>query len=160
MKQRSLLIFCLIFGLCGYAAAQSKAVTNADLEKYRQERVRAERDYAENYAKLGLPSPAELAERRERDRVESEKLAAELRNARLAAERAEAERRYAVSYSNPSAVYYPSDNSAVMYWLGGRGYQYPQLRFRQAVRPGYFAGGQFWPTGSATRPRPMWTTKR
>ncbi len=40
--------------------AQNKTVTNADLEKYRQARLAAEREYRENYERLGMPSPTEL----------------------------------------------------------------------------------------------------
>lgn len=40
--------------------AAKKTVTNADLEKYRQTRQKAEADYRENYKKLGMPSPEEL----------------------------------------------------------------------------------------------------
>lgn len=56
-----------------YSAAQSKAVrtvTNTDLEKYREARVKADEDYRQNYARLGRPSPEELerweAERQKR----------------------------------------------------------------------------------------------
>jgi hypothetical protein len=43
--------------------AQRKKITNASLEKYRQERLKNEADYRANYKKLGLPSPEELAQR-------------------------------------------------------------------------------------------------
>jgi hypothetical protein len=43
--------------------AQTKTVTNADLEKYRQARFTAEAEYRANAKRLGLPSPEELAAR-------------------------------------------------------------------------------------------------
>ena len=60
MKKRLLFVLCSIFVAANLTAAQTKTVTNSDLEKYRQKRLQAERDYRENYAKLGFPSPEEL----------------------------------------------------------------------------------------------------
>lgn len=40
--------------------AQTRTVTNAELEKYRVERLKAEDDYRKNYARLGKPSPEEI----------------------------------------------------------------------------------------------------
>ena len=51
-------------------SAQTKTVTNADLEKYRQERLKAEEDYRKNYAQMGFPSPEELERINERNRRE------------------------------------------------------------------------------------------
>src|SRR6188768_164831 len=90
MTQRSLLIFCLILGVAGIAAAQT--VTNMDLDKYRQERLSAERDYQNNYERMGFPSPAELEKQRVENRVETEKLSAKLRAERLEQERLDAYR--------------------------------------------------------------------
>lgn len=56
-------------------SAQTKTITNADLEKFRQERVKAEEDYRKNYKKLGMPSPEELERRRERQRRENDEAA-------------------------------------------------------------------------------------
>lgn len=69
MKKRILLILSLILITSGFAQAQTarRTVTNADLEKYRQKRVRAEADYRANYEKLGMPSPEEL-EKQEAER--------------------------------------------------------------------------------------------
>lgn len=60
-------------------SAQTRTITNADLEKYRQERVKAEEDYRKNYKKLGLPSPEELEQQRERERRENDEAAARIR---------------------------------------------------------------------------------
>jgi hypothetical protein len=57
--------------VCAQAQTNSpRTVTNADLEKYRQARVKAEEDYRQNYERLGRPSPEEL-ERREAERQKS-----------------------------------------------------------------------------------------
>jgi hypothetical protein len=75
------LILIGLSAVCAMAQDNSaKTVTNADLEKYRQARVKSDEDYRQNYQRLGLPSPEEL-ERRETERQQrlsdlSEKLAA------------------------------------------------------------------------------------
>lgn len=66
MKERILLVLSLILVAAGFVFAQTparKTVTNADLEKFRQKRLKAEADYRANYKKLGMPSPEELQER-------------------------------------------------------------------------------------------------
>ena len=60
MKKRILLLLSLIFSITAIAAAQTRTVTNAELEKFRQKRLAAEKDYRETYAERGLPSPQEL----------------------------------------------------------------------------------------------------
>jgi hypothetical protein len=146
--------------MTGFAAAQTKAVTNADLETYRQNRLKAEREYRENYAKLGLPSPEELDKRREQSRIETEQLSAKLRAARLERERIEAERE---ANEALAAAYYRSIQPAqdpqyqydepLYFWSNGR--RFRMTRQRQYQQPGFFAGGQFWPTGPRTRPQPL-----
>ncbi len=54
MKKQILLFMGLIFIFANVASAQRRAVTNADLEKFRQKRVQSEQEYRENYQKLGL----------------------------------------------------------------------------------------------------------
>lgn len=68
--------------------AQTRTVTNADIEKFRQERLRAEEDYRRNYARRGMPSPAEIERINAEKRRELDELAARLR-ARREAEEAE-----------------------------------------------------------------------
>ncbi len=62
MKNRILLIICVLI-TANSASAQRKNITNASLEKYKQERLKREADYRANYKKLGLPSPEELTKR-------------------------------------------------------------------------------------------------
>lgn len=76
MRRKVLFILCSIFITSGLAYSQTKTITNADLEKYRQKRLAAERDYRENYYQRGFPSPEELERQNEesgRDLIEYSK---------------------------------------------------------------------------------------
>lgn len=72
MKKGLFFILFLNLSAISAAFAQTKTVTNADLEKFRQKRVQAEREYRENYEKLGFPSPEEMERSREQSRYEAE----------------------------------------------------------------------------------------
>lgn len=75
MKKRLCFILCLFFVGSAVSAAQTRrTVTNADLEKFRQKRLQSEREYRENYSKLGFPSPEEL----EKQNAESRRKLSEL----------------------------------------------------------------------------------
>jgi hypothetical protein len=173
MKQRSLFIFCLILVSAVFASAQT--VTNTQLEKYRTQRLNAEREYRENYARLGLPSPEELDRRREESRIQTEELSAKLRAERLERERIEAYRQaelirqaqynrqllaeqQAFSYADPGFVSYGGYGFGS---FGGFHFNRRHRRFRHNVQSGYYGGGMFWPTGTV-RPRsaPMLIQKR
>jgi hypothetical protein len=91
MKKRILLILSLIFSVLATASAQTRTVTNSDLEKFREKRVAAEKDYRENYAKLGFPSPQELAKQIADGKRETEELSARLEAERLEREKNEAQ---------------------------------------------------------------------
>ncbi|MFZ1701725.1 MAG: hypothetical protein WBO10_12710 [Pyrinomonadaceae bacterium] len=151
-------IVCL--AVCG-VSAQRPTITNFDLEKYRQERIRAETDLRENYEKLGFPSPAELERRRVESQKATQELSAKLRAQELEQERIDAQRAEAARF----AAYYQSSRVQTevtgypieYYWIGGRRYQRPASRGWSQT--GYFAGGQFWPTGSRTKPRPLFTVR-
>lgn len=69
-----------------------RTVTNEDLAKFRDRRLAAEKEYRENYEKLGMPSPEKLEEMRERDMESRLMLAEQLRQARLEKERLELDR--------------------------------------------------------------------
>lgn len=71
-------VLIILFGV-GVSFGQTRTVTNADLEKYRQERLKAEKDYRENYQRLGMPSPEELDRQREESAREMTELSAKLR---------------------------------------------------------------------------------
>lgn len=162
MKTRYLFLVFIIFAGIGLASAQTKSLTNADLESYRQDRLKAEQDYLENYESLGLPSPAEIERRSEQLAKElaelSDKLRAEgLELERIALQRAEASRK--VSHYSLPVIVGVNDNLIYNYYRRNRGNQWMPRR-HQHVQPGYFAGGQFWPTGSATPSRPLMAPSR
>ncbi|MBK8147228.1 MAG: hypothetical protein IPK58_03155 [Acidobacteria bacterium] len=68
------------------AGAQTRTVTNSDLEKFRRERIKAEDEYRQNYARRGMPSPEELARIRELKQRELVEFSERLREQRLANE--------------------------------------------------------------------------
>ena len=74
-----------------FSQRAARTITNADLEVYRQERLKAERDYAANYDKMGFPSPEELKAQIEKSRIEHEALSARLAAERLQREQMEVE---------------------------------------------------------------------
>lgn len=159
----------ILFFVCAFLSAstavtaQSKVVTNADLDKYRAERERIAADYRENYAKRGFPSPEELEKRNEQDRKVLAETAARVRAERLERERIYAEyeaamRRAEVIENEPNIIYVDGVAMPTYYWSNGRRYRYPQVRYNN--QPGYFAGGQFWPTGPRTQPRPLFVRPR
>lgn len=79
-------LFLILFGLAFApfsVEAQTRTVTNADLEKFRAERLEAERQYRQNYERLGLPSPEELERRRTESARERDELSARLRAERI-----------------------------------------------------------------------------
>ncbi len=79
--------------------AQTKTITNSDLEKFRRDRLAAERDLRENYEALGFPSPEELEKLNEESRLERARWAENYRNQRLERERIRAA-------SQPSQIVY------------------------------------------------------
>jgi len=165
---------CFILATAISLVAQTRSITNADLEKYRQARLTAEREYRDNYEKLGMPSPEELARRREQSIIETEKLSAKLRDEQLERDRLDAQReQYNNSYNSyPPVIYEQPRYDPGYFWSWGLGYgrglgnrggigggigngggvgnRRPFLRPTPYQQPGYVAGGQFWPTGSRT----------
>jgi hypothetical protein len=53
----------VLIGLAAANISAQKVVTNADLDKYREARVRSDEEYLKTYEKRGLPSPEELERR-------------------------------------------------------------------------------------------------
>ena len=89
--------------LAGFANAQDKTVTNADLEKFKQKRLQAEQDLKQYYARLGL-SEEDVAKQEAAEAKEREELSARLRASRLEQERIEAEARAREAESIPTTV--------------------------------------------------------
>jgi hypothetical protein len=171
MKVRIVFLICFACAGVFSAFAQSKTVTNMDLEKYRDERVKGEAYLRENYAKMGFSSPEERAKRIEQAAKETAELAERLRSdrlerERLAAEREAAERRAASVYDVQPYTQYSSDYfpyydywGGGYYWSGGRRFRRP-FRGGFQQQNGYFAGGMFIPTGTPPRPGPAWSVPR
>lgn len=55
----------LVFSNIAFSQTARKTITNEDLEKYKQARLKAEAEYKEKYKELGMPSPEELEKQRE-----------------------------------------------------------------------------------------------
>jgi hypothetical protein len=91
--KKAALIFGFVVSMVLVGAAQTRTVTNSSLQKFQEKRLAAERDYRENYARLGLPSPEELDRQRDLDMAARIQLAEQLRQARLEKERLDLERR-------------------------------------------------------------------
>ena len=166
MKIRVLFLVFIIITAVGAAFAQSKTVTNADLSKYEQERVKAESELRNNYAKLGFPSPEERARRDAQSARDTVELSARLRNERLERERIDAQNAANAQYNAALLRAVQPQNTVEQYspsYFGGyynnwwRPRPIGQVGYQQ---PGYFAGGQFWPTGPATKPRPLFKVTR
>lgn len=87
------LMFGLVFSLATVGIGQTRTITNATLDKFAQKRLAAERDYRDNYERMGFPSPEELERQREEDMRARLELADQLRTARLEEQRIELERR-------------------------------------------------------------------
>jgi hypothetical protein len=96
-----------------YVSAQTnspRTITNADMEKYRDARVRADAEYRRTYAERGLPSPEELDKiQAERDKRLSD-FSQKLREERLQNEYFEALK---AANSAPDVIYVAPQNNYV-----------------------------------------------
>ena len=157
---------CAAVLLATSAGAQTRSVTNADLSRYAQQRENAERDYRDNYARRGFPSPEELDRRRKEDAQTTHEYADRIRVQNAEVERAMAQQAAAMRQMSPPVVVVNGQGGYYdpgYFWNGayyGGGYYYGGGNrfgrgFRQYSQPGYYAGGQFWPTGGATPSRPL-----
>lgn len=129
------MVFVVCVAVSGFS--QADTITNADLEKYRQKRLAAERELRENYRELGFPSPEELERRNEESSRELAERAARYRQDRLERER--------LAYENASrdeTYYVETDNGyrgnylygyAPAYIYGGV-YRYNNRRYRNPKR--------------------------
>ena len=100
--------------------AQTRTVTNSDLEKFKQERLKAEEDYRKNYGRLGMPSPEEIEKNNERRRREFDEYSNELRARR------EAEESSIIDRANLVRSQLASVNSQLLYLRGIRGTAFSQ----------------------------------
>lgn len=156
MKKRWSLILVFISIAVVLATAQTRTVTNGDLEKYRQKRLAAERDLRENYERLGFPSPEEMEKQAEKSRAEKSALAARLEAENIAREHLNLERQRAeneariFNYQPLPESYQRSDNGNFYnYGLNGF-YGIPNNRHRRFNRGG-FSGGYYRNHGNQPR---------
>ena len=172
MKLKGLFVFCLISGLVGVCAAQTRTVTNDDLDQYRQQRVKATKELKEDYARLGFSSPEErekqIAESQRRmmetsERLRAKRLEQERIDADLAAAQAEAASAQAVAaytrtmqnqqQPNYNQGYYNNYGYGGWGW-GGTWSPWGDYKTRQTLPwwygtdQGYVSGGMYWPNGS------------
>ena len=131
MRMKTIVAATILAVMSVAVSAQTKTITNADLEKYKQKRLAAEKELRENYRELGFPSPEERA-------------AAEEKNRRELAEQAERLRAYRVATQQPQVrnVY---RSLPVVETNNYRGY-YAGPRYGNFSR-GYAYGGYFYSGG-------------
>lgn len=118
MKKFAIVILSLTFSVSVFA--QTKTVTNEDLEKFRQQRVESEKQLKEKYAELGFPSPAQIEKQNAERRAAMEQVSDELRQRNAQAQNeiitqanelraqiasVEAQINYLRNQQNPSGVY-------------------------------------------------------
>ena len=165
MKKRILLLLSLIFSLAATGfAQQAKTVTNIDLEKFRAARLEAERDYAENYEKLGFPSPQELKKQIEEDGRRLRELSARLRAERLEREKTEAFADQINLLETQNEIVQSQNNRPVVrnnYYYGGAAgtpYLYPSYGFYnyryRNNRSNYDRRRRYWRSNSIPPIRP------
>lgn len=158
MKLKILLLTCFsLIAASTIFAQQAKTVTNADLEKYKNKRIQAERDYQENYAKMGFLSPEELQKQIEKSRVEREAL-----SARLTAERLQREQAASPQYFAQPNVYVVNNSRSGGGYFLSYPYSYrPLVPVQRLGRSFRVAGGMILPNGNVPpRPRPFFARSR
>jgi len=84
MKKFAIVILSLASAFSVFA--QTKTVTNADLEKFRAQRIESEKNLRAEYARKGFPSPEQIERQNRERRAEMEQYSDELRNQRLQSE--------------------------------------------------------------------------
>lgn len=158
-KELSVFLSCLL--LSGAVFAQTTTVSNSDLTKFRDRRIAAEKEYRENYQRLGMPSPEEI----ETDRVAYINNTQEM-SARLRKEQAE---RYAAlayeSYQRQSNQSYRLISGPVRfisynggyYTNGGHYYPYREPRWRGQQQIRWRAAGGFIFYEPGGRPSTIWS---
>ncbi|MEP7149070.1 MAG: hypothetical protein ABI857_09330 [Acidobacteriota bacterium] len=162
------LIFGLVLSMAMIGIGQVRTVTNSTLQKFQQKRLAADRDYRENYARLGFPSPEELDRQRESELAARLSIVEQLREARVANERLELERRNLdieaasidnaaarVEESRPNGVYFGTYGG---YFGNYRGGSYPYGYYRRYrgyfPKARIFSGGGYRATPVGVYPNP------
>lgn len=134
---RTTILFLIAILACT-VAAQTRTVTNSDLAKFAEKRIKAEREYRENYERLGMPSPEELDRINAADAKEREELSERLRAERLRQESINAQREAAAAMRRPMTVYVEQRGggyyTSYPYFYGGV-YSYPSRRHYRVKDP-------------------------
>ena len=166
-------VFCVLFSFSTATSAQTsrRTVTNFDLDKYRDQRVAAEREYRDTFAQRGMLSPEEIKAASDQRVQQTLDLALEIRQQNLEEQRISLEARAQqleldeMRYPQQSMPnYYPYDSSIWGYGVYGDfgGGRFRRLNFRRSDNRGYYVGGgAVWsaPLGSRTLPlRPSFRT--
>ncbi len=138
-----LLIVCSIIILSGFALAQSRTITNLDLEKFKTQRLAAEKDLRENYEALGFPSPEQIEARRKAAEVESKELSERFERERIERERLAIDRQYVQSLGGPDI--YVVQNS---YRETSRPFYYTSYYRRYPNHFAQYPPGYFLPSGT------------
>lgn len=92
MRKSFFLLLCFLAVFAQALFGQTRTVDNFTLDKYKQQRLSAEKDLRENYAKLGFPSPEELERQRKEDAAKTDELLDKLRQEDLEQQRIDLER--------------------------------------------------------------------
>jgi len=166
------IVFIIVFGTIGstFVLGQGRTVTNTDLEKYKQKRVRAEADLKEYYAKAGL-TEEDLLKREVEETKAREALSTRLRAVRLEQERIAEEARTREESARQVNVIVPQPTGydGAFFLYGDRFYPIRgprNNRFRRGVtwratpmgiiyEPGSLPGS-IWSPRPATRPSTAW----
>lgn len=121
--KKVLFALCSIFILVGFISAQTtqRTITNLDLEKYKNQRLQAEKDLRENYEKLGFPSPEELEKQQKAEDEERAALSEKLRLERLEREQIYYQMQYLQSQDSPDLYVIQNSNGyrSFPYYSGG-----------------------------------------
>lgn len=170
--KRIALVLCAVFSCTVIGSAQrygaTRTVTNADLEKFQQERIAAAREYESTYVERGQPSPSEIDSRNEQRIRDLDELSTQLRSEYLERDmkKADIQARLIESLiyaqASEAASQMPASNSGGViysgysdpyggYGYGGYGYgrRYGRNRgglYRVPTNGGYVSGGVYWPT--------------
>lgn len=177
MERKILFVLIAVFGLSAVCAAQGKVVTNFDLEKFKQQRLAAEKGLDEYYARYGL-TKEDVAKRDAAEAKEREDLALQLRAARVERERLENEQRAReaaaantvvltpvtpMGYDYPNYIFYGNRWISTPVW-GRPGDRHDNVQWR--ATPGgivYEPGNRssyIWSAPTGQRPVPMWRRPR
>ena len=160
--KKAALIFGLILSLTAIGIGQVRTVTNSTLQKFQEKRLAAERDYRDNYARMGFPSPEELDRQRDTDMAARIELAEQLRQARLEKERLELERRnldLEANALNNETLEIADGGSYPGYYIGGfggfsSGGRFARNRHFRGARFGSGGGYRATPVGVYPNPSP------